>query len=95
LYDEYGNPLPGQAIHMAGECGGYNATTNASGEYILTIFPVAHYDYFEVNRNDPFNAPGGNNDGTLNEPKAISCAVRWIFSTQKYDARLTIDAKKG
>jgi len=63
LYDEYGNPLPGQAIHMAANGGGYNATTNASGEYIFNNLPVAHYDYFEVNRNDPFNAPRRNNDG--------------------------------
>jgi len=46
------------AAMVAGKC-----DTNASGEYTFTIYRLPTYDYFEVNRNDPFNAPGGNNDG--------------------------------
>jgi protocatechuate 3,4-dioxygenase beta subunit len=94
IYDEYGNPLPNQDINIGlSSGGGFNTTTNTSGQYTFPNLPVGSYSFLEVRRSNPFSPPA-TNDGTLNEPKAYIVRFGGFTLTQNTTTDYAIDGRK-
>jgi len=82
VYDRFGNPVPNQKVIL--KTGGATATTDASGNYSLTVAPGTY----------TLEVTGNNNSSSLNVPQYYDITANNYTLTQNTTLDITIPVQK-